>query len=404
MAHAQREIFVTDFALRMWNWRNAVRFDWVLLLLVAMLAGVGLVNIYSASRSGDPSIFYNHLAGVCLGFGLLFVLACLDYRVLVSLSPFMYIGGVMLLAVVLWFGHEVKGSERWLQVGFIRIQPSEPTKFAVVCFLAWYLSRLGGHLRKAFVFFPSWVFAALPAVLILKQPNLGTAASLFPITAAMMWAAGARKRHFMVLGFLLLAAIPVLWWEMRTFDPNAPASPKLEEDSGKKSRGFLKDYQKRRIYTFFHPEYDIRGAGWHVYQSKIAVGSGGPWGKGWLQSTQTRLNYLPEHHTDFIFSLLAEEWGFAGVCAVLGLFLIFLLRGLYVAQSSVDVEGRLLCVGIVSMFAFHILINIAITVGAAPVTGLPLPFLSYGRSFYLTNMACIGVMMSVAVRSRTYVP
>jgi rod shape determining protein RodA len=228
--------------------------------------------------------------------------------------------------------------------------------------------------------------------LILQQPNLGTAACLGPLTLAMLYVAGCRKWHLAVIILVGLSALPMLWWQMKDFDPETPTEARVFFE--------LKHYQKMRIYTYLHPEYDPRGSGWHTMQSRITIGSGGLTGKGYMQGTQTRLKYLPEHHTDFIFSLLAEEFGFVGAAAVIALFVLLLLRGLSYAQESVDMMGALLATGVVVMLAFHIFVNIAITTGLLPVTGIPLPFLSYGGSFYMTTMAGIGVLLSVPLRKK----
>ena len=265
-------------------------------------------------------------------------------------------------------------------------------KIIMVYSLAWYLSRLGPRIRKLHWFLLTFLLAGLPMALILKQPNLGTAATMAPLLIVMLFVAGCRVWHLAVVILLGLSIVPVMWWQMHNFDPATPAEP----------RGFyeLKHYQKMRVYAFLHPEYDPKGSGWHTMQSKITVGSGGMSGKGYMRGTQTRLNYLPEHHTDFIFSLYAEEQGFVGSVAVIALFLAFLLRGLLFARDCPDMTGTLLAAGIVTVLAFHIFVNIAITIGLMPVTGIPLPFLSFGGSFYITTMAGVGILLNVPARGR----
>jgi rod shape determining protein RodA len=302
----------------------------------------------------------------------------------------------MLLGVE-FFGYEAKGSERWLVLGPVRIQPSEINKVLLVYALTWYLTTIGKRIRSLHWFILTFILIGIPMALILKQPNLGTAACLAPLVVVMLFVAGCRLWHLGVIIAIGLSVIPVLWWQMKDFDPEV--KPEVAATSVYE----LKHYQKKRIYTFLHPEYDPQGSGWHTTQSKITVGSGGLSGKGYLEGTQTRLNYLPEHHTDFIFSLLAEEHGFIGAAVVVGLFAAFLLRGLMYARDCPDMMGTLLAAGVVTVLGFHIFVNIAITIGLMPVTGIPLPFLSYGRSFYLTTMICVGILLSVPIRRNVFV-
>jgi rod shape determining protein RodA len=263
--------------------------------------------------------------------------------------------------------------------------------------LAWYFTALGPRIQKLHWFIFTFAIVGVPMALILKQPNLGTATCLAPLTLGMLYVAGCRFWHLCIVILLGLTLVPVLWWQMHDFDPNV--EPTAEQSSPFE----LKHYQKKRIYTFLNPNYDPQGSGWHTYQSKITIGSGGMTGKGYLEGTQTRLSYLPEHHTDFIFSLLAEELGFVGGVVVLGLFLAFLLRGLIYARDCPDMTGTLLATGVVIVLGYHIFVNIAITMGLMPVTGIPLPFLSYGRSFYLTTMAMVGVLLNVPMRKLVFV-
>jgi len=230
--------------------------------------------------------------------------------------------------------------------------------------------------------------------MILKQPSLGTAVTFAPILFAMLYIAGCRHWHLGVIVLMGLLVVPVLYWQIKDFDPDLPTE----------RRGFyeLKHHQKKRIYTFLNPEADPKDTGWQAVQSKITVGSGGLTGKGFMDGTQTQLKYLPEHHTDFIFSLLAEEAGFVGAMVVLGLFSAFLLRGLQCARDCPDMAGSLLSIGIIALLGFHVFVNIAITIGLMPVTGIPLPFFSYGGSFCLTTMMCVGVLLNVHIRKRVF--
>lgn len=410
MARQSLEFNVQDATMRAINLRNLRRIDWFLPLLVVVIALIGWAIMYSASRSSDVSYFEKQVGVFFIGLIVTMALICIDYRFLVAWGPLMYAAAVGTLAAVLLVGPVVKGSERWLVLGPIRIQPSEMSKLFMVYSLTWYLTTVGDRIRKLYWFLLTFVIAGLPMALILMQPNLGTAACLAPVTVVMLYVAGCRLWH---LGIVLLAGlslVPVLWWQMRDFDPSAERRKadglyQTDPESDSESRPFyeLRYHQKKRIYTFLHPEEDIAGSGWQTYQSKITVGSGGMRGKGFLRGTQTRLNYLPEHHTDFIFSLLAEEQGFVGVVIVIGLFLAFLLRGLMYARDCPEMMGTLLATGIVTVLAFHIFVNIAITVGLLPVTGIPLPFLSYGRSFYITTMAGVGVLLNIPMRRLMFV-
>jgi rod shape determining protein RodA len=361
--------------IRMFNWGNLRQTDWLLLLIITCLAGIGVLTLYSANRSlADSAPYYmKQLTFFPIGVMLALTIMCIDYRYLVSLAPVFYAILLVLLVLVLLFGDEAKGAQRWLVLGPIRFQPSEQSKLALIFMLAWYLSTIGQKIEKLPYFLLTFVITAVPAVLIFKQPNLGTAATMGPITIAMLYVAGCRRIHLFGLFALGGAALPILW-------------------------SIMKPYQRSRVMTILDPSSDALGSGYHTIQSMITVGSGGLSGKGYREGTQTYLSYLPEHHTDFIFSLLAEEWGFIGSAVVVLLFLLLFIRSMMAARTSQDMAGSLLVVGIVTLLAFHVFVNIAITLGIAPVTGIPLPFLSYGRSFYLTTMLAMGVVLSVNTR------
>lgn len=366
---------ITDARIRVFDHRNVVRLDWGLLLLVVVLAAVGILTLVSASRSisSVTPVYLKQVVFFGMGLGVAVFIGCLDHRFLTSIAPMAYAGAVGLLVAVLLLGTEAKGGLRWLSLGPFNLQPSEPSKLAVILFLAWYLSTIGQKVRKLHYFLLAFVIVAVPGFLILAQPSLGTAATLGPVVFAMLYVAGCRRRHLAAIVALAIVAAPLAW-------------------------GRLEEYQQRRLMTFLDPSADPQGSGYHTLQSMITVGSGGFTGKGYFQGTQTPLSYLPEHHTDFIFSLLAEEWGFAGTIAVIVLYGLLLLRGLSFAKDCSDLGGALMAVGIVALLTFHIFVNIAITLGIMPVTGIPLPFLSYGGSFYLTIMMCVGVLLSVHIR------
>ncbi|HOC68425.1 MAG: Rod shape-determining protein RodA [Candidatus Hydrogenedentes bacterium ADurb.Bin101] len=391
MPYLGKEVQYQDISIKPLNIRNLARMDWWMPLLVLSLVVCGWVVMYSAARSSDMTYFYRQILFFFAGLILAALCVCIDYRFIVWLGPILYLVAIGVLLLVLMFGTVAKGSERWIDLHLFRLQPSEFSKLCMVFALTWYFNKLGARIKKLHWFLVSFMLVAIPMGLILKQPNLGTAASLAPLTLAMIYVAGCKRWHLAVVVILGLSVVPMVWWQMKDFDPKKEEEPRYFFE--------LKHYQKMRIYTYLHPEYDPQGSGWHTLQSRITIGSGGLKGKGYLKGTQTRLNYLPEHHTDFIYSLLAEEFGFTGAITVIVLFTLLLLRGLTFAREAVDMSGTLLCTGIVVILAFHIFVNIAITSGLLPVTGIPLPFLSYGGNFYLTTMVGIGVLLSVPQRN-----
>lgn len=397
-----RDFSVLDAHVRPINRRNLLRIDWIMPIFVIALVVIGLFTLYSADRSTASSFYQKQLYFFFGGLALTLFIVCIDYRFLVWLAPLMYLVILGMLVAVEYAGVKGGGSERWLVAGPIRIQPSELTKLVLVYSLTWYFTLLGDRIRRLHWFLLSFVIAGVPMALILIQPNLGTAACLGPVLIVMLFVAGCRWWHMGVVMILGLSLVPLLAIQMYDLDPDLDEAARKAHDDGIAAYE-LKYYQKMRIYTFFNPEADPSGSAWQTIQSMITVGSGGMSGKGYLQGTQTRLNYLPAHHTDFIFSLYAEERGFVGVVAILGLYLAFLLRGLQFARDCPEMHGTLLASGVITILAFHIFVNIAITVGLLPVTGIPLPFLSYGGSFYLTTMMCVGVLLNVPMRRRLFV-
>ncbi|MFO7774904.1 MAG: rod shape-determining protein RodA [Candidatus Hydrogenedentota bacterium] len=375
MSSVTHDIDIMDAHIGVFNYRNLFRADRILMMLALALVMVGLLTLYSASRSASSEIPYYVKQLVYFGVGAVVaaVIVSFDYRFLISFAPFFYVLCLVLLILVEFFGITVKGGQRWLGVGPFTFQPSEFTKLGLVYMLAWYFHTVQHRIRSLPFFLLAFVIAGIPIGLILRQPNLGTAALLGPVLFVMLYVAGCKRWHLVAVVIVGLAAIPVAWTQ-------------------------LEDYQKERVLTFGDPAADARGDGWQTVQTMITVGSGGMWGKGFREGTQTHLSFLPEHHTDFIFALLAEEMGFQGAVVVLALFGALLWRGLVLAQGSPELQGTLVGVGAVTILALHVFVNIAITIGLMPVTGIPLPFLSYGGTFYLTTMMCVGAMLSVNVR------
>jgi rod shape determining protein RodA len=350
----QSDFDVRDARISVINYANLRRIDWFMALIVLSLVLAGWLALYSASQYSESGYFSRQVVAFFVGAFIAAVIVVIDYRFVVIFAPAMYLAAVGTLFAVLEFGHTAKGSERWLQIGPVGVQPSELTKLVMVYFLAWYLNALGERIKKFYWFALTFILVGIPIVLILKQPNLGTALCLAPLVVVMLFVAGCRWRHMALVAIAGFSLVPVLYWQMKDFDARkylderkrertqkvvaASSEENAAEKEAPKKGGILaklelKDYQKMRIYSFLHPEEDKSESGWQTYQSLITVGSGGLSGKGYMQGTQTKLKWLPEHHTDFIFSVVAEEMGFIGASIIIGLFAAFLLRGLMFARD-----------------------------------------------------------------------
>ncbi len=357
--------------------RLIAHFDWPLLFAVVALVSVGLLAVLSATHTEErlvSGIFLRQLAWVAVGSMVMLVMVSFDYHALDRYAPLVYVFGLVLLSLVPFFGSLGGGAKRWLSVGPFSLQPSEIMKLAVVVTLASYLhSRVSERsLPTASVLFAGLI-AAIPAGMILRQPDLGTALVIVFLTATILLVAGASW-----------------WWPVGAVVLGSPVLPLLWSH--------LKPYQQRRLLMFLNPELDPLGSGYHIIQSKIAIGSGMWSGKGFLHGTQYRLNFLPEQHTDFIFSVFAEEWGFVGACVLLGLYLFLLYRCSTVVARARDTFGVLLAFGITAMLFVQVLTNIAMAAGGLPVVGVTLPFLSYGGSSMLVCMAGVGVLLNISMR------
>jgi rod shape determining protein RodA len=350
--------------------------DWGLIAALTALCAIGLANIYSAT-GGWTSIFQTQVYGIVLGAMTLIICLSIDYRSLADKSHFIYVAILALLIYVLLFGAVRGGSRRWIDLGPVNLQPSEFAKAAVALVLA----KFFGESRRSIVTRSDLLIAAaltaVPLIVIARQPDLGTAVTLLPIVFAVAYVAGMPMRIFGILALLGLLAAPVAW------------------------KFALQDYQKERISTFLDPSQDARGAGYQQIQARITVGSGGLWGKGFTTGTQGQLRFLPVAHNDFIFSVLAEEHGFAGVLAALGLYLFVILRSLEAARLAKDRLGAYLVLGVLASFTFQVLYNVTMSAGLAPVKGLTLPLMSYGGSSMIATLAGFGLILNVRMRRFT---
>ncbi len=362
-------------------WREAsfditgkiLQINWLYVLLLCVLAGIGYTALYSAAGGHQEPYAARH--AIRFGFGLVLMLgiALIDIRIIAKLAWPAYLGCVGLLVAVMRMGHVGKGAQRWIDLGGFQLQPSELMKIALVLALAhWFHRASWERIGNPLFLIPPIIAVLVPAGLILKQPNLGTAVITMLVGGAVFFAAGVRWWKF------LLVALPI------------PFAASIAYDH-------LRDYQRARIDTFLHPENDPLGAGYNIIQSKIALGSGGMWGKGLLGGTQGHLDFLPEKQTDFIFSIIGEEFGFVGSLFVIGVLGLIILGGMLIALRCSHPFGRMVAMGIAVNFSLYVFVNIAMVMGAIPVGGVPLPLVSHGGSAVITVMIGFGILMSVHV-------
>lgn len=349
--------------------------------MTALLLVVGWLSLYSATshgEMGDARVYTQQFYWILLGWVAFAVMMVIDYQLLARYAYVGYFLIVLLLLAVLLTGQSHQGAQRWLSIGGFSFQPSELAKLAVLFVLARYFAQrqVSGGYRIAQLTVPA-ILLLVPLVLILRQPDLGTALTLLFLFLVVVAVVGVRSRT-LVIGLLVSVMLFPFFWQV------VWAS--------------LKDYQRDRVMTFLNPAADPLGKSYHLQQSKIAIGSGGWVGKGFQEGTQSQLKFLPEAHTDFVFSVFAEEWGFIGSVVVLGLFLALLLLGVEIAMKARDVLGSLLVAGLVGMIGFNVVINIAMTSGLLPVVGIPLPLMSYGGTSMITTMAGLGLVMNVRMR------
>lgn len=358
--------------------RLLTSFDWKVLLLITAIAALGILNIYSASASYSVAgmsyplkQFYWFLIGVFLVLGT----CSIDYHILEDLSYWFYGILIFFLLLVLFMGRTSMGATRWLNLGFFSMQPSEPMKIVITITFACFFTRnppaalLGlGEIMKPLI------ILSIPAFLIAKQPDLGTAIMVCLVAGTITLAVGIRWRTLLIISLTAIPTIYIAW------------------------NYILRLYQKNRVLNFLNPERDPLKSGYHLIQSKIAVGSGGLAGKGFMQGTQSQLRFLPEQHTDFAFSVFSEEWGFIGSIIVLLLYFALILWGMNVAGRCNDRFGTLLAVGVTAMLFWHIIINTGMVIGLFPVVGVPLPLFSYGGTSMITSMIGVGILLNINMR------
>ena len=355
--------------------------NWGLVLLITIIACIGFAMLYSVSGGSISPWADKQMIRFVIGFALMIVVALVDIRFWMSFAYPAYAVSLLLLIAVEVAGHAGLGAQRWITLGPLELQPSEPMKIALVLALARYLHGLSVEdVSKPLRLAIPLVMIAMPAVLVMMQPNLGTTVILVADGAALLFLAGLSWWWILPTLSAIGAAIPIAW------------------------KYVLHDYQKDRVLTFLNPESDALGAGWNITQAKIAIGSGGVTGKGFLQGTQSRLNFLPEKQTDFIVTNFGEEFGFVGFIALLLLFAVVIGYGVQIATSARSQFGRLLAMGIILNFFFYIMINAAMVMGLIPVVGIPMPLISYGGTAMLAVMFGFGLLLSVHVHRQIEIP
>lgn len=358
-------------------------FDWSILIVILILSSIGVMTIYSSTRPvtgmAQQMFYMRQIYWIAISVAAFIVVVSIDYKWIMRFANILYIMGIILLVIVLVAGRKGMGAQRWINLGFLSFQPSEFFKIFFIMSLARYMSKMEGarSIGVKELLKMSALFLAVPVILILKQPDLGTALILLFIFMAMVIVSGLRKKIILVTLIVSLISLPlvgnVLW-------------------------GGLKDYQKMRIIAFIDPQADPQGIGYHITQSKVSIGSGGLVGKGYMKGTQGPYRFLPENHTDFIFSIFAEERGFLGSILLFFLYLFLIWKGFDTAKNARDREGCFLSLGITLMFSFYFFINVGMTLGVMPVVGVPLPLMSYGGTALLSNFIALSMIENVRMR------
>jgi len=356
-------------------------FDWFTFSLVILLSVIGIMTIYSATRPllpTDQSGFHiRQIYWLLIGMAALFIVVSFDYIWLSRFASPLYAGGLLLLLAVLIMGRTGMGAQRWLTIGPLSFQPSEFFRLIFIIFIARHFTTIHGRIGLITMLKNFLMFTFIPLVILLKQPDLGTTVILLILFLSLSIAKGLQKKVIALLIILGIISVPFIgniFWEG------------------------LKDYQKNRLIAFMEPDVDPAGIGYHINQSKVAIGSGGFFGKGYLKGTQGPFRFLPEKQTDFIFAVFAEEWGLMGSSFLLLIYLALLLRGIDTALKAKDEFGKLLAAGITFMFSTYFFINVGMTLGIMPVVGIPLPFMSYGGTALLSNFIAAGILINIRTR------
>ncbi|OCG14475.1 rod shape-determining protein RodA [Gilliamella sp. wkB292] len=346
-----------------------IHIDPLFFLFITLLLGYSLYILWSATGQ-DFDMMQKRVIQILLGYVVMIVIAQFSPRTFEKWAPYLYLFCIFMLLLVDIFGYVSKGAQRWLDLGILRFQPSEIAKIAVPLMVAKFIHRDGcpPPLKNTF---QTLIIIAVPTLLVAMQPDLGTAILIVMSGIFIIFLAGINWRFIFIAIILIAVFLPVMWFFL------------------------MHDYQRLRVLMLFNPELDPSGAGYHIIQSKTAIGSGGIWGKGWLEGTQSQLEFLPERHTDFIFSVIAEEFGFIGTIILLVLFLCLIIRGLVIAAQAQTTFGRILSGGLILVFFVYVFINIGMVSGILPVVGVPLPLISYGGSSLVVLMASFGIMMSI---------
>ena len=353
-----------------------------ILILALIIATFGVLSIYSSTYQKEggswQDIYKRQILWLAIGLVCFFLLSRFNYRKLWDANYFIYAAALFLLFLVFSLGIIRLGAQRWLKFAWFNFQPSEFAKLAIIIFLARYFSRksiddtslMSGKFGIFRGLILPFIFVAIPMILIIEQPDLGSGLILMLVFICLLYLTNVRLKYIIILLVLLILPLPFLW-------------------------NFLRDYQKQRLLVFLNPNIDPLGAGYTVIQSRIAIGSGGFFGKGWLAGTQSQLYFLPESHTDFIFATFSEQWGFIGSILLICIYYLIIRQGFIIAQRTQDAFGRLLAYGISLLLALQVFINIAMNIGLAPVVGLPLPLMSYGGSSIVTTFIALGILVNI---------
>ncbi len=361
------------------TWQKLWHINWVFVMMITITSCIGFGMLYSAAGGSIDPWASRQMTRFGIGFVIMLVIALVDIRIWLRYAYFIYLGGLLMLIAVEVAGTIGMGAQRWISIGVVTVQPSEVMKIAMVLALARYFhSTRTEEVHNPFRLLIPLMLVAVPAGLVLRQPDLGTAVMLVLGSGAIFFAAGVRMWKFGLVLALAIAALPVGWQ-------------------------FLHTYQKQRVLTFLNPEQDPLGSGYHIIQSKIALGSGGLFGKGFMQGTQSHLSFLPEMQTDFIFTMLAEELGMVGAIALLTFYVIILIYGFVISVSCRNQFGRLVGIGITTTFFLYVFINIAMVTGLIPVVGVPLPLISYGGTAMLTLLIGFGLLIGTHIHRETMI-